>query len=326
MKQLIKNIRNSSHLPFVCFFLAAAVLPLFVENDFYLDGFILIFIWASFSSAWNIIAGFTGMVSLGHNALFGIGAYSSTILLIRYGISPWFGLLIGGTLAAAVGVLIGVICFRLRSHYFALATLAFGEVIFILAMNFADITGGAEGIALPIEPDIWNMSFQGKLPYVYSGLILLMIVTIVSSKIKQSKLGYFLIAFKENEDAARMLGVNTGRARLTAMAISSFLAAVTGSFYAQYIVFIDPSSVCRIQLSIQAALFAIVGGIGTVFGPIVGAVIFVPITIALRAVLGSTMPGLHLIIYGFILIVVLLYMPQGILGAAKNKLFRISNN
>jgi len=300
-------------------FLAAAIGPLFIKNDFYLDGFILIFLWGAFSGAWNIISGYAGMVSLCHNAFFAIGAYTSTLLFLRFGITPWAGLLVGGLLAAAVGLLLGIVCFRLRSHYFVLATLAFGQVTFIISTNWRSLTEGAEGLALPIEPSFYNMIFQGKLPYVYLGLALLLLVMIISYSIENSRLGYYLTAFRENEDAARALGVKTGRVRLIAMGISSFLAAVTGTFYAQYIIYIDPSSVARLQLSVQVALFTIVGGLGTVLGPTIGAIIFIPITIFLRATLGTAVPGLHMIIYGSILILVLLFMPKGIYGTLKGK-------
>ncbi len=293
--------------------------PLFVSNDFYLDGFILIFMWAAFAGAWNIVSRYAGMVSLGHNAFFGIGAHTSTLLLLHYGVTPWLGMLAGGLLSLAVGLAVGVICFRFRSHYFALATLAFGEVCSILAMNWRSLTGGSEGLALPIEPSLYNYSFASKLPYVYIGFALLLVVMAVSYAIENSKLGYYLTAFKENEDAARALGVRTGRVRLIAMGLSSFLSAIVGTFYAQYVVYIDPSSVIRIQLSVQVALFAIVGGVGTVFGPLIGALIFVPITIVLRAWLGTSVPGLYMIVYGVILIAVLLYMPQGVFGSIRER-------
>jgi branched-chain amino acid transport system permease protein len=319
LKPLIDTLRRRTYLFFFLAVLIFAIAPIFIENDFYLDGFILIFIWGAFAGAWNIISGHAGMVSLGHNAFFGIGAYTSTLLLLRFGLTPWIGMLIGGALASSVGLLIGIICFRLRSHYFALATLAFGQVMSIVAMNWISLTNGAEGLAIPIKPSLYNMAFASKLPYLYIGLLLLLTVIGISYAIEHSKLGYYLTAFRENEEAARALGVKTGRVRLTAMVISSFLAAIIGTFYAQYLVFIDPTSVIRIQISVQVALFAIVGGIGTTLGPTIGALIFIPMTIALRAKLGTSLPGLHLVIYGAILIIVLLYMPKGIFGTLKEK-------
>lgn len=319
MKQLAENLRSSKFVGLAAALAALAIAPLFINNDFYLDGFILIFVWGAFSGTWNIISGYAGMISLGHNAFFGIGAYTSTLLFLNLGLTPWLGMLAGGVLASSVGVIIGLICFRLRSHYFALATLAFGQVCSILALTWRSLTQGAEGLALPIQPSLYNMIFASKLTYLYLGLALFLAVIAISFLIENSRLGYYLTAFRENEDAARALGVKTGRVRLIAMAISSFLAAIVGSFYAQYLVYIDPSSVIRIQISIQVALFTIMGGLGTVLGPAIGALIFVPITIFLRAQLGTALPGMHMIIYGSILILVLKYMPKGIYGTLRQK-------
>jgi branched-chain amino acid transport system permease protein len=318
-----KSISKGTNLRFILIgtaILLLGVFPLLIRNDFYLDGLILIFIWGAFAGAWNILAGYGGMMSLGHNAFFGIGAYTSTLLLLHFGLTPWIGMLVGGLLASCVGLVLGVVCFRLRSHYFALATLAFGEVGSILAVNWRSLTGGSEGLALPIQPSVVLFSFSSKLPYVYTGLFFFLVVIAVSYAIEHSRLGYYLTAFRENEDAARALGVRTGRVRLMAMALSSFLSAIIGTFYAQYVVFIDPTSVIRIQISVQVALFAIVGGIGTALGPAIGALIFVPITILLRAKMGTSLPGLHMIIYGIILILVLLYMPQGVATKLRERI------
>ena len=323
LRPLIDTLQSRHAIVLVAAFLALGIAPLFIKNDFYLDGFILIFFWGAFASAWNILAGYAGMVSLCHNAFLGIGAYTSTLLFLHYGLTPWVGMFLGGLLAACVGIALGVVCFRLRSHYFALATLAFGEVSHIVAMTWRSLTEGSEGLALPIEPSLYNFSFAGKLPYVYMGFFLFLALIGVSYAIEHSRLGYYLTAFRENEDAARALGVKTGRVRLVAMAISSSISAIIGTFFAQYFVYIDPSSVIRIQISIQVALFAIVGGLGTALGPAIGAIIFIPITILLRAKLGTTIPGLHMIIYGAILILILLRMPKGIYGTLREGDFKV---
>ncbi len=320
-KKSVSNGKKVLVFVLVCLF----ILPLLIKNDFYLDGLILIFLWGAFASAWNIIAGYGGMMSLGHNAFFGIGAYTSTLFLLHYGLTPWIGMFIGGFFSCLIGLILGLICFRLRSHYFALATLAFGEVCYIIAVNWRSLTGGSEGLALPIQPSLYYFSFSGKLPYVYIGLFLFLIVIAVSYAIENSRLGYYLTAFRENEDAARALGVKTGRVRLFAIGLSAFISAIVGTFYAQYIVFIDPMSVIRIQLSVQVALFVIVGGIGKALGPAIGTFIFVPISIFLRAKMGTALPGLHMIIYGVILILVLLYMPTGILEKLKHKLLPLKD-
>ena len=252
------------------------------------------------------------MVSLCHNAFFAIGAYTSTILFVRYQVSPWLGLIAGGLIATLVGTLLGLICFRLRSHYFTLATLAFGEVISIVSLNWRSLTNGAIGIGLPIQPSLSNMVFQGKLPYLYIGLALFVGVTAVSYAIERSRLGYQLTAFRENEDAARALGVRTGRVRMVAMAISCFLAAVTGSFYAQYISYIEPFATFSLDFSVLLAMMAIIGGLGTVWGPVAGAFLVTPLQEFLQAKLGGTLQGLNLVVYGTVLILVVILLPQGI--------------
>ncbi|MBW1801375.1 MAG: branched-chain amino acid ABC transporter permease, partial [Deltaproteobacteria bacterium] len=181
MRPLIEKPQIKAFIVFFIALLVLAVAPLFIENDFILDGFTLVFIWGAFAGAWNIIGGYTGMVSLGHNAFFGIGAYTSTLL--------------GGALACLVGILLGIICFRLRSHYFALATLAFGQVTSIIAMNWRSLTNGAEGLAMPIKPSFYHMAFQSKLSYLYIGLALLIVVLAISYAIENSRLGYYLLAF-----------------------------------------------------------------------------------------------------------------------------------
>ena len=190
----LKSLTEAANNPRVAAVLVAlaamAVAPLFISNEFYLDGFVLVFLWGAFAGAWNILGGYAGMVSLGHNAFFAIGAYTSTLLFLNFGLSPWLGMFAGAGLAAGIGVLLGLICFRLRSHYFALATLAFGQVSFIIAINWRSLTQGAEGLALPIQPGLSNMLFAGKLPYVYMGLILFAIVLAVSFAIEHSRLGY----------------------------------------------------------------------------------------------------------------------------------------
>jgi branched-chain amino acid transport system permease protein len=319
LKPWIERVKTPQGIGLFIGFLVMALAPPFIRNDFYLDAFILIFLWGAFAGSWNIISGYAGMVSLCHNAFFAIGAYTSTILFVRFQVSPWIGLMAGGVLAAIVGLLLGLVCFRLRTHYFTLATLAFGEVVSIVSLNWRSLTNGAIGIGLPIQPSFSNMVFQGKLPYLYIGLVLFLGVTAISYAIERSRLGYQLTAFRENEDAARALGVRTGRVRLVAMGISCFLAAVVGSFYAQYISYIDPSSVASLKISVQVALFVIVGGIGTAIGPALGAILFIPITMGLRAFLGSSVPGLHMVIYAIILIVVLFFVPKGIYGTLKER-------
>ena len=292
------------------------LLPGQVRNAYYLDAVINIFFWAMMSQAWNLLGGYAGQFSLGHTAFFGIGAYTSTLLFLKFGISPWLGMLAGGALAALVGVGIGLITLRLRGPFFALATIAIGQVALVVALN-ARFTGGSTGQQIPFQSALTHMVFRGKVPYVQLALALLILVMLVALWIDRSKLGFALIALREDEDAARAIGVRTLRAKLTATAISAFITAVGGTFYAQYIQFIDPVNTFSLTFSIQVALIAIVGGLSTPWGPLVGALIISPLNSMLRAYLGNAAAGLYNVIYGALLVIMVLALPQGVVGLAR---------
>jgi len=297
---------------FVLFGAVLMLIPLFVRNNFYIHNLIMIFFWATLTASWNIIGGIAGQISLGHAAFFGIGAYTSTILYLKMGVSPWIGLLCGGLLAMAVASGISYPCFRLRGPFFTLATIAFGEVVSILASYFRDLTGGAVGLLIPFKPGFWNLMFREKIWYYYIMLVLLLIVIFITYKIATSKMGYYLLSLREDEEAARAIGINTAKYKLYAVMVSAFFAGVAGVFYAQYILFIEPRTVFSAELSTQFALMSIIGGLGTVVGPILGAFILTPLGEFLRAWLGGSYSGLHIAIYGLILIVVVLMMPEGV--------------
>jgi len=299
-------------LYFVAFGAVLMLIPLFVRNNFYIHNLIMIFFWATLTCSWNIIGGIAGQISLGHAAFFGIGAYTSTILYLNLGISPWIGLLCGGLLATVVAAGISYPCFKLRGPFFTLATIAFGEVVAILATYFRELTGGAVGLLIPFKPGIWNLMFREKIYYYYIMLVVLMLVIFITYKIATSKMGYYLLSLREDDEAAGAIGINTARYKLYAVMVSAFFAGVAGVFYAQYILFIEPKTVFSAELSTQFALMSIIGGLGTVVGPILGAFILTPLGEFLRAWLGGSYSGLHIAIYGFILIVVVLMMPEGV--------------
>jgi len=288
------------------------LIPLFVRNNFYIHNLIMIFFWATLTASWNIIGGIAGQISLGHAAFFGIGAYTSTILYLKMGVSPWIGLLCGGLLAMVVASGISYPCFRLRGPFFTLATIAFGEVVSILASYFRELTGGAVGLLIPFKPSFWNLMFREKIWYYYIMLVLLLLVIFITYKIATSKMGYYLLSLREDEEAARAIGINTAKYKLYAVMVSAFFAGVAGVFYAQYILFIEPRTVFSAELSTQFALMSIIGGLGTVVGPILGAFILTPLGEFLRAWLGGSYSGLHIAIYGLILIIVVLMMPEGV--------------
>ena len=290
------------------------LVPIFFRNDFYAGILFQTLLWAGLSGAWNLLGGYGGQFSLGHIAFFGIGAYTSTLLEINFSISPWFGILIGASLSAIIGVILGAICFRLKGHFFALTTLAFGQIVYIIALSWKKLTNGAEGLLIMEKQGFNYMIFNNKLPYVYLALIFVILVYIISLYMEHSVLGYSLMAYRENDEAARSIGINTFKARVITSGISAFLMAMGGTIYAQYMYYIDPDSVFAISLSVQVALITIIGGLGQPLGPILGSFLIIPLSQLLRGWLGSSMPGLHSIIYAAVLIVVLLTIPKGILS------------
>ena len=290
------------------------VLPLLPGNPFHEDIIVMIFFWGTLASAWNILGGYAGQISIGHAAFFGIGAYTSTILYLRFGISPWIGMFAGAGVAVCVATIIGIPCFRLKSHFFALATIAFAEVLRIIASFWRGLTEGGVGLLIPFKEGLPYMMFRSKIPYAYISLGLMLSVLLVSYLIKRSRFGYYLFALKENQDAAESLGVKTTRVKLAALLISVFFTAIAGSFYAQYILFVDPSSVIHISISVELALLSIIGGLGTLVGPIIGAFVLGPLGVFLRGWLGGVAAGMHLVVYGVVLIVAVTYFPKGIMG------------
>lgn len=292
-------------------------LPLIVRSPTYLHILILLFFYAYLTSSWNLVGGFAGVLPLGHAAFVGIGAYTSTVLSLQYGVSPWLGMIVGGIIAAIVGIIIGQPTFKMRGAYFALATIAFGEAIRVMVENF-DYLGpfnlnGPRGLSIPpLKTGLVHMQFADKEPYYYIILIMLISVLALTWFISRSKLGYYLNAGGEEPDAAMALGVNVARAKLVAMAMSSFLTALAGAFYAQLTLFIHPKSVISLDLSFEIAFIALIGGRGSIAGPVLGALLLRPISDFSRIYLGDTLPGLHLIIFGTVLILVMIFQPRGL--------------
>ena len=295
------------------------ILPLATENSYYHDVLVMMFFYAALAGSWNILGGFAGQISLGHTAFFGIGAYTSTLLYLNLNLSPWIGMFVGGGGALLAGLIIGIPCFRLKSHFFALATIAIASVMHILAVYFRGFTLGSAGLLIPFEEGYSQFMFKGKLPYVYISLVYLFIVLLVSFSIKRSKIGYYLMSLRENPDAAESLGIDILKYKLIAMSISVFFVAIGGTFYAQYLMFIDPETVFSFSVSIDMALFSIIGGLGTSLGPVIGAFVLTPIDVLLRGWLGPQYAGLNLLIYGVILIFTVTYFPKGIIELVYRK-------
>lgn len=300
-------------------FLLLLVFPQIINQPFYLHLMILVFLYGMLGGAWNIIGGYAGQVSLGHAAYFGIGAYTSTMLFMEYGISPWIGMVVGALIAVAVSALLGYPCFRLKGHYFVIATIALGEIFFVLFVNW-EWLGGAVGKHLPImTQSLANFQFAGKQPYYYIALLLLTLQIAFTYFMEKSYLGYYFQAVREDQDAARSLGIEVTRYKMLAMAFSAVFMAIGGTFYAQYLLFIDPESVLPMMLSIQICLIAILGGVGTVFGPIIGAAIMIPLSEFSRALLGGSGSALDLIIYGLLIMIIAVVKPSGLMGFITGK-------
>jgi branched-chain amino acid transport system permease protein len=298
---------------------AAAVvliaLPLVIKSAFAVDIFIRILLFAFIGVAWNLIGGYAKQLSLGHAAFFGLGAYTSTILQIDFGISPWLGMIAGGVVAAIASLPIGWLCFRLRGPYFAIATIAAAQVLMLIFLKFRDFAWGAEGTTIPnLGNSPLMMQFEAKAAYYYVALGLLALGLAITYRIEKSWMGYYLVAIGEDEDAAEAVGVNAPRVKRDIYMISAFLTALAGTFYTQYIYFIDPNTAFNFSVSIEAALVSIVGGVGTLWGPVIGTVLLETTSALLQSWLGSSTGGVQLTVYSLILMAVILWRPTGIMG------------
>jgi branched-chain amino acid transport system permease protein len=291
----------------------ALALPAFVDSS-HLNLAILVLMAAQLGVAWNIVGGYAGQVSLGHAAFFGLGAYTSTLLLIKFGVNPWVGTLAGGALAAALSLAFGWSCFRLKGHYFAMATIAVAELVQIFFTEW-EWGGAAVGLNVPLDKTGWAwMSFATKLPYYWLALGLLLVTLGVNLWVERSWLGFYFRAIKDEPDAARSIGVNIARYKQAALSISAFFTAIGGSLYAQKELYVDPNSVLSTALSIKMALVALLGGVGTLFGPVIGAVVLTSIEEFSRIIFGGTGSGIDTIIYAALIIAVAVFYPAGIVG------------
>ena len=307
------------------FLAAAAVLvvlawPLVFRGPYPQHLMILVLLNALLGTAWNILGGFAGQISLGQAIFFGTGAYTSTLLAQHAGISPWFGLLAGALVAAALALAIGTPCFRLSGHYFAIATIALGEIAAIAVTNW-DFAGGAVGLFLSVgDTGLRQMNFESKLGYHYLIAGLLALALAVTVWLRSARAGYYWRAIREDQAAARSAGVPATRYKMLAIAVSAALTAMAGTFYAQYVLFIDPPSVLPLSLSIQICLVAVLGGAGTVAGPLVGAAVLVPLSAATSVLLGGSGRSLDLVVYGALIMIIAVFEPSGLVGLARRVL------
>jgi branched-chain amino acid transport system permease protein len=294
------------------------VYPFIFTNPFPRHLMIMIFLFGLTGTAWNIIGGYAGQVSLGHAMFFGMGAYTSTLLNEWYNLTPWLGIWIGAV-AVILAVIVGWPCFKLGGHYFAIATICISEVIHIVFLNWEKV-GGAVGIYMQIrEESFYNLQFISKIPYYYVIFAFLVAAILVTYILERSKVGYYLRAIKAEPDAARSLGVSITRYKMIAMVISAFFTAMAGTFYAQYVLYISPNNALLLMTSFQIALIAILGGTGTLFGPILGAFVLIPISEFSRVYMGGGGRGIDLIVYGALIMVIAAIQPSGLMGILKGK-------
>lgn len=293
------------------------LLPLVVRSKFALHNLILVFLYASLAASWNILGGLAGQHSMGHAAYFGIGAYTSTLLFIRLGISPWIGFLAGVALVAVFALAVSYPAIRLRGPFFTLASIAIVEVLRRVAIHWRSLTEGSVGLTVPFKPGWQWMIWRGKEPYYYLTLLILIGVVALTYGIRRSRVGYYLRAMRADEDAAAVLGVSTTRYKLMALLISAVLTGMLGTIYAQYMYFIEPDSVFSLDLSIELVLLSVIGGLDSVMGPVLGAALVVPLNEFLRGVGSQQLQGLNFFIYGVVLIIVVILMPNGIIPTVR---------
>ena len=305
------NAKNT--LLFGLALLAAALAPVGISSKFYLDVLTLIFFTAYIGQSWNILGGYAGQFSFGGVMFFGTGAYTSSILLVTFGIPPLIGIFVAVLMGAFLGFLVGYLSFRsgLRGSYFALITLAFAELLRVLA-NSVEFTGGGVGLFLTYAPGLKNLQFVSPTGFYYFSLFLLVISLAIALWLARSRFGAQLIAIRENEEAAEALGIDTLKCKLYAIMIMGGMGGAAGTFYAQKYLYIDPPISYSIALSVEMLLVSIVGGLGTVFGPLIGSVVLHVVNEVARHFIDT--PGLSLIVYGVILIFIISYLPNGLVG------------
>jgi branched-chain amino acid transport system permease protein len=290
----------------------------FSGDSFTLNILAATFLFGGVATAWNIIGGLGGQFSLGHSVFFAVGAYTTANLYLTFGVSPWFALVPAALLAGLVAVALSWPVFRLRGPFFAIATMAFTEVLLSLAMYFDTFTGGARGLSIPFRAGLQNMIFRDRFSYALLMLGFLGVALIVFTAVTRSRLGYSLQAIRDNQDAAMAAGINVLRTKLVGMAISAALTGIGGTLFLMYVRVVDPPTLFSLfDIGVKVALIALIGGIGTIYGPLLGALLIIPLESMLRAELGGAVPGANLIVLGIILILTSLFLKRGIIGALR---------
>ena len=299
----------------IAIFAVGVALALQVSRSGVALNFVMMALYAALlAQAWNILGGFGGQFSFGHALFFGTGAYVQAIAQVQAGLNPWLALPLAIAASGAVGLFVGALSFRygLKGSYFALVTLAFAEVLRILATS-VPFTGAGVGLMVPLREGFSNMQFESRRGYALLILFFVILALLVTCWLKHSRFGAYLQAVRDNEDAARAIGVNPFNVKLGAIGLSGGLMGAGGAFYVQVFQYIDPSIAFGAASSVEALVAAIVGGIGTLWGPILGAVVLHVLADVTRNLFGQ-LPGINMVIYGVVLVLIVMFLPRGIAG------------
>jgi branched-chain amino acid transport system permease protein len=299
-------MKRAPEIAALAVFVLSLLVPFVVETDYVLQILFRIYLFAALGLAWNLVGGYTGQLSLGHAAYFGAGAYALALFSGKLGISPWIAVLLGIVVALVCALLIGGVSFRLRGPYFALATIAFAEVLRLIAKNLPDVTGGDVGVQVPAL-------FHGSVnrSFYWAAVVLTGLAYATTVAISRSKFGYYLMAIREDEDTALSVGIGAAKNKLAALLVSAALTSVAGALYGSLFLFIVPDQVLSLDVSNEIAIVAMLGGAGTVLGPIVGSVVLESASEIFKNIFKEA----HLLIYGVLLVVVVLFLPEGIVGS-----------
>ncbi len=301
------------------------LLPIYLlrGNSFWIGILAFTYLFAGLASSWNIIAGFGGQFSLAHGVFFGVGAYTVALLYLRTGVSPWLGLIPAALFGAVISALISWPTFRLRGPFFAIATMALNEVAAVFANYFDGVTGGPRGLLIPFRASLSHMIFVERWKYALLTGAFMVLVFTISLILLRSRLGYYLLAVREDEDAARAAGIPALRVKIVGMMISAALTAIGGGLFAMFVRVIDPPTLFSLQdVGVKFALLTLIGGMGTLWGPVLGALLIVPLENFLRTWLSDAIPGGHYIVLGLFMILAARFMKRGLAGTALTMLYR----
>lgn len=290
-------------------------------HAYWLNILILTLLFAGLATAWNIIGGFGGQLSLGHGVFFAVGAYTVAITYDRYGWSPWVAMVVAIPIAMVVAALTSWPTFRLRGPFFAMATLALNQVALVLATYFATVTGGVQGITLPFSPSLRDLAFVERWKYAVLMLLFVALAVAIATIISRSRLGYALRAVREDDEAAAAVGFNVFAVKMQGMLMSAALTSIGGSLFAVFVRYIDPASVLNLpEVGVRIVLIALLGGVGTLLGPVVGALVFIPAITLLQGQLAGAAPGLNLVAVGLLLVIIPVALRRGIIGTCAGLL------